>query len=143
MPAHHHTGRVQIGRPVADVFAAVADPGTHPQWQSQVSRTETTDPAPLQAGATVTDVVRMLGREMSMTFEVTESDPPHALAIRMTSGPIRPVNRMTFSDQDGDTLLISETTVPGIMGYLMGRTVKSGQQRNLEKLKELLEAGKL
>jgi uncharacterized protein YndB with AHSA1/START domain len=143
MVAHHHTAQIHIGRSVDDVFAAVADPNTHPQWQSQVIRVETSDPAPLSVGASVTDVVRMFGREMSMTFEVTQSDPPHAVSIRMTSGPIRPVNRMTFSSHNDGTLLKSETTVPGMMGFLMGRTVKSGQQRNFQKLKELLEAGEL
>lgn len=143
MPAHHHTVQVHIGRPVDDVFAAVADPNTHPLWQSQTIRTETSDPAPLNVGARVTDVVRMFGREMSMTFEVTESDPPHAVSIRMTSGPIRPVNRMTFSSHNDGTLLESETTIPGMMGFLMGRGVISGQRRNLQKLKELLEAGEL
>ena len=143
MAAHHHTVQIQIGRPVADVFAAVADPATHPQWQSQVIRTETSDPAPLQVGANVTDVIRMFGREMKMTFEVTESEPPDVISIHMTSGPIRPINRMTFSSQDGGTLLQSETTIPGLMGRLMGRTVISGQKRNFQKLKELLEAGEL
>ena len=94
-------------------------------------------------GANVTDVIRMFGREMKMTFEVTESEPPDVISIHMTSGPIRPINRMTFSSQDGGTLLRSETTIPGLMGRLMGRTVISGQKRNFQKLKELLEAGEL
>jgi len=40
-------------------------------------------------------------------------------------------------------LFESETTVPGVMGVLMGRSLTSQQLRNFQKLKELLEAGKL
>lgn len=141
MPTHRH--QIHIARPVEDVFAAVADVTTHPQWQAQVVRAEPSDPLPLKVGSRVDDVVRMLGREMRITFEVTTLDPPHTLGIRITSGPVRPVNHMTFSSQDGGTLFESETTVPGVMGVLMGRSLTSQQLRNLQKLKELLEAGKL
>jgi uncharacterized protein YndB with AHSA1/START domain len=143
MPSHHHTIRIHIAKPVEAVFGAVADANTHPQWMSQLIRTEISDPPPLKVGTRVEDVMRMFGREMRGTFEVTKVDPPHAIGIRAISGPIRPINHMTFSSENDGTLLESETTIPGLMGVLMGRMVTSQQQRNLQTLKELLEAGKL
>ena len=143
MPSHHHTIRIHIARPVEAVFGAVADVNTHPQWISQVIRTETSDPLPLKVGSHVDDVMRMFGREMRGTFEVIKVDPPHAIGIHFISGPMRPTNHMTFSSENDGTLLESETTIPGLMGVLMGRMVISQQQRNLQTLKELLEAGKL
>jgi hypothetical protein len=50
---------------------------------------------------------------------------------------------MTFTSQDGGTLLESETTVPGLLGVLIGRTLKTQQLANLDRLKGLLESGEL
>lgn len=138
-----HLNQVHIARPIEDVFAALSDVTTHPQWQKQTVRVEAIDPLPLKVGSRLAYVGRMFGREMRINFEVTALDPPNALAIRGTSGPVRPVNHMTFTSQDGGTLLESETTVLGFLGVLIGRTLKTQQLANLERLKGLLESGEL
>ncbi|HEX6301821.1 MAG TPA: hypothetical protein VF148_15285 [Acidimicrobiia bacterium] len=62
MPTHRR--QLHIARPVEDVFAAIADVTTYPQWQADTVRAEPNDPLPLKVGSRVDLVVRMFGREM-------------------------------------------------------------------------------
>ena len=140
---YSHLTRLHIARPVEEVFAALSDVTTHPRWQKQTVRAEALESLPLKVGSRLAYVGQMFGREMKMNFEVTAVDPPTVLAIRGTSGPVRPVNRMTLSSQDAGTLLESQTSLPSLLGLLIGRPLKTQQQRNLERLKELLESKEL
>src|SRR4051794_12296465 len=117
MATFHH--QLLFACPIEKVFAVVADATTHPQWQAGLIRTDAKKGSAERVGAKGVEVRRMFGREMEFPYEITVYDPPRAWGFRATSGPIRPAATLTFSRHDGETLVQSELTVPGLLGTLV------------------------
>ena len=53
---------VVVDRPCAEVFAYLADPVTHHEWQPLLTRTEMLSPGPVGVGTKAVEVRRMFGR---------------------------------------------------------------------------------
>ena len=79
---------VVINRPVEEVFALLADFEKLPLWDAAVVEAMKTSEGPMGVGATIREVVRMLGRRVEMTGEVTEYEPNRKITFRTTSGPL-------------------------------------------------------
>ncbi|WP_432137995.1 MULTISPECIES: SRPBCC family protein [unclassified Streptomyces] len=78
-----------VDRRPEDVWAYVADPSRLPEWQRSAVSAERLDTEPLGIGSRVR-VVRYVGRrEVPMTMEFTQYDPPRAWAMRGIDGPVR------------------------------------------------------
>src|SRR5256885_15562417 len=92
---------VEIARPVAEVFAALADPHRLTEWQA--SAVEVHAHGPIGPGAHFHEVRRIMGRRLEGTTEVTEYDPPRRFAVRSRTGPIRFHVRHTLESADGGT----------------------------------------
>ncbi|MFI2435005.1 SRPBCC family protein [Streptomyces sp. NPDC018693] len=72
-----------------DVWAYVADPTHLPEWQKSAVSAERLDNTPLGIGSRVR-VLRHVGRrEIPMTMEYTQYDPPRAWGMRGIDGPVR------------------------------------------------------
>lgn len=83
--------------PVAEVFALAADPRNDPLWASVVAEARQTSEGPLGVGTTFEQVLRLLGRRLEITFEVTEYEPNRMLQIGRFSGRLSSaVGRRTF-----------------------------------------------
>lgn len=128
-----------IKRPIEIVFAAVADVKTHPQWQAGLLRTEVEGDNHARVGERGVEVRRMFGRDLRFPYEITVYDPPNAWGFRALEGMIRPAAILSFSQQKDGTLIESELTIPGLLGFLMGPLILSQQRGNYTCLKELLE----
>jgi hypothetical protein len=50
---------------------------------------------------------------------------------------------LSFTSENGGTLIRSELTIPGILGVLLGRLMLSQQKQNYQRLKQLLETAVL
>jgi hypothetical protein len=76
-----------IDRPAAEVFAFVAvDHCTnHPRWDPSVLRMVPPAGGVMELGARLDIVRRTLGREETLTFEVTEWEPPSRMTITTRS----------------------------------------------------------
>ena len=134
---------IVIARPIDVVFAAVADPNTHPQWQEGLLQTQAESESQARVGARGVEVRRLFGREARFPYEITVYNPPHAWGFRALEGPIRPAAVLSFESQNNGTKVKSELMVPGLLGWPFGRALLAQQRRNYARLKELLEAGKL
>src|SRR3954465_6730025 len=78
---------VRIARPVAELFAYVADATQFPHWNSAVQSVRSTSPHPGEVGSTF-----LMRRELPTgpaenTLEILERTAPTAFSIRTTSGP--------------------------------------------------------
>jgi len=140
MPVFRH--EILIKRPVDAVFAAVADVHSHPQWQAGLLETHAPGGA-LGLGEKGVEVRRLFGRVARFPYEITHFDPPHTRGFRTLDGPIRPSARLGFKSGQTGTTITSELTVPGLAGWLLGPLMLRQQRRNYQRLKTLLEAGKL
>jgi Polyketide cyclase / dehydrase and lipid transport len=76
---------IEIARRPDDVFAYLDDLGRHGEWQAQIVSAQKHGDGPTQVGTKSTEERRMGGREQSITYEVTEHDPPEG-----AGNPIRP-----------------------------------------------------
>ena len=94
------TSSVEIDRSPEDVFAYLDDRARHGEWQDQIVSVKVEDDGPTKVGSRATEVRRMGKREMTMTYEITEHDPPRMFAFRGLDGPVRPVGRGTVEPLD-------------------------------------------
>jgi uncharacterized protein YndB with AHSA1/START domain len=81
---------IDVNRTPEDVWAFVTDPSHLPEWQASAIKAERLDAGPMGLGSRVR-VTRHVGRrrEVPMTMEVTEFDPPHSWGMRGIDGPVR------------------------------------------------------
>ncbi|MER6785018.1 SRPBCC family protein [Streptomyces sp. NPDC000658] len=72
-----------------DVWAYVIDPSHLPEWQASAVSAEQLDPGPTAVGSRVRVTRHVGSREMPMTMEYTEYDPPRAWTLQGVDGPVR------------------------------------------------------
>jgi hypothetical protein len=132
---------ILIACPVEAVFAAVADVHTHPHWQAGLLQSEVSSKPPSGVGMRGVEVRRLFGRIARFPYEITVYDPPSRWGFRALTGPVRPAALLTFSSRGESTIIESELAIPGPLGFLLGSAMLAQQQRNYQRLKELLELG--
>lgn len=139
---------IDIARRPEEVFSYVTDPSHLPEWQASAVSAHSVGDAPLAVGSKFQTIRRMGRREIPMTMEVTELDPPRRWHFRGIDGPIRgdvtgtiePLgdgerSRVTFS-LDFETHGMGKMIVPLVVRPQMRKELP----RNEERLKALLEA---
>jgi uncharacterized protein YndB with AHSA1/START domain len=97
------THSVEIDRSPEDVFAYVEDLARHGEWQDTVFATTVTPEGPTGVGTRATETRKMGNREQTVTYEVTEHNPPQSFAFKGVDGPIRPIGRGNIESLDGGT----------------------------------------
>jgi uncharacterized protein YndB with AHSA1/START domain len=140
---------VEINRPPADVFAYVDDLERHGEWQEGIVSSKRETPGPTGVGSRATDTRRAPGGARSVTYEVTEHDPPRKVSFRGTNGPVRPNGTVTIEPLDDGTR--SRVTIAldlvghGLLGKLFAalaqRQATREVPRDQQNLKQKLESG--
>jgi uncharacterized protein YndB with AHSA1/START domain len=137
------TTSVRIARPVAAVFAFVADPRTFPDWNSAVERVVAKSRPTPAVGARYAMSRLLPDGRASNDLEIVTWDPPSEFAIQTTSGPTPFVYRYSFTPEDGGTLvrLLAEFELgaPALIQPLVARGVKRGVDANFSTLRAILE----
>jgi uncharacterized protein YndB with AHSA1/START domain len=138
---------LDIARPPDEVFAVATDPTRFTQWQADVVRVETDQPAPLPVGARFTTVRRIGGVDRTITQQVAEVARPHRWAARSTTGPIRPNATIAIEPIDGGTgsrvTFTLDYTGHGIGVPLLPLVVRQTRKAapvSYNRLKQLLES---
>jgi uncharacterized membrane protein len=143
------TAEVAIRRPVREVAAYMIDPAHDPEWIGGVREVRMETPPPLAVGSRVARVAHFLGRRVEYVNEVTELDPARVLDMRSVRAPF-PM-RVTYSFEprgpdgaNGTTVRNRVRGAPGgffaIFGPLLGPMVKRSVQKDLERLRDVMEA---
>lgn len=130
-----------------DVFSYVTDPSHLPEWQESAVSVRPVGDAPVAVGSRVVVTRRIGRRDIPMTLEVTELDPPRSWRVDGIDGPIRghvkgtiePLgdgerSRLTLS-LDFETHGIGKVFVP----LVLRPHVRKEMPRNEQTLKRLLE----
>jgi uncharacterized membrane protein len=138
---------IEVARSPDDVFAYLDQLERHGEWQSQIISTRRETDGPTRVGTRATDVRRVPGGKQSVTYEITEHEPPLTVSFAGVSGPVRPVGTVTIepvgSDRSRVTLEL-ELQGRGLLGLLLAPIARS-QSRKLvpqdqRRLKERLES---
>ena len=142
------TGRVQnsihIARPVAEVFAYVADPANSPKWNSTVLASSASE-TPVDVGTTIRSRVRFLGRTSDLDATVREFQP-NTRFVTETLKPYRYLLIWTFSPENGGTRVVRAGDIDfrGPLKFLSPILIRPiarrTDQASLERMKALLEA---
>jgi Polyketide cyclase / dehydrase and lipid transport len=147
------TAEVAIHRALRDVAAYMIDPAHDPEWIGGVREARMETPPPLAVGSRVARVAHFLGRRVEYVNEVVELDPERVLDMRSVRAPF-PM-RVTYSFEAGADAAAGgagATTVvrnrvrgaPGgffaLFGPLLAPLVKRSVQKDLERLRDVLEA---
>src|SRR4051812_34271193 len=76
------TESVEIARSQEDVFAYLAVPARHAEWQDQLQSVRVQTDGPTHVGTRALESRRIGRRTMTSTYEITEHDPPRSFAFR-------------------------------------------------------------
>jgi uncharacterized membrane protein len=147
MATINHT--VEIARPPDAVFAYIDDLARHGEWQDSIVSVHVDTDGPTRVGTRATEVRRMGSREMTITYEVTEHDPPRAFGFRGIDGPVRVLGKGTVDPVgDGSSSRLHlelDFTGHGLMGKLFAPMAHSQAAKQVPvdhaRLKERLEGG--
>lgn len=139
---------IEIARSPEDVFAYLDEVTRHGEWQDGLISAHLDTDGPVGVGSKVTEVRKLGGREMTMSYEITEHDPPRTFAFRVLDGPIRPVGKGTVEplpDGAGSRVTLDLDLIGhGLMGKALLGVARSQAAKQLpedqQRLKEKLEA---
>jgi uncharacterized protein YndB with AHSA1/START domain len=134
---------VLIRRPIADVFAFLADFENIPKWNYAIVETHKVSQGPIGVG-TIYQQVRSVPSHSEERFEVTAYNSPRQLEIRGQLGPFP--SRLSYdlaAAPEGTRVTNTVELELRGPGRLLGRVavprVRDAVAANLRKLKELLE----
>jgi uncharacterized membrane protein len=141
------TAEVAIHRPRAQVAAYMIDPAHDPEWIGGVREVRMETPPPLRAGSRVARVASFLGKRVEYVNEVTELDAERVLDMRSVAAPFPMRITYSFEDRDDGAATTVRNRVRGepggffaLFGPLLGPLVRRSVQKDLERLRDLLEA---
>jgi uncharacterized protein YndB with AHSA1/START domain len=136
-----------INRPVADVFAFVANFENHPKWESNFVQVKRLSSGAIGVGTTYLCVLQVPGQKTESNFEITEYVPNQKISFRGDRpAQAKPVGSMTFESVGNQTKVTAypRPEMGGIFKLLeplMAGFIKKQNETHLKNLKELLEAG--
>jgi len=139
---------IEIDRRPEDVFAYLDDVERHGEWQEQIVGVERQDDGPLRVGSHVRETRRVPGGDRTMTYEVTEHDPPRRSSFRVLDGPVRAEGTISIEPiGDGSRSRVTFTIDfkgHGLAGKVLLPVAKTQARKQIPKdqarMKELLES---
>ena len=141
------TAEVAIRRPLRDVAAYMIDPAHDPEWIGGVREVRMETPPPLAVGSRVARVAHFLGRRVEYVNEVTELDPERVLDMRSVKAPFPMRVTYSFEPAEGGAATIVRNRVRGapggffaLFGSLLAPMVKRSVQKDLERLRDVMDA---
>jgi carbon monoxide dehydrogenase subunit G len=139
-------GSVEIDRPIDEVFRLANDEVA--EWSIVVVEDQVIEKKPEGVGTTFRTVTEENGKRMEFEGVVTQYDPPHASAVRMTGKMFDMDVDYTFEDLAGRTRVTQRSNVTGkglvkvfltLFGWLMNKSSCKALEKELNSLKEYCE----
>ena len=135
-----------INRPQQEVFDYLSNPANDAQWQSSTEVSEWTSEGPPGVGSTQRSVIKLLGRKIDSSLEVTTWDPPQQLGFKVVSGPIPFEGTLKLESQENGTQVTQTVQAePGgffkIAEGLVSKQIEKQISTDFDALKLQLEAG--
>ena len=142
------TESIEINRRPEDVFAYLDDVKRHGEWQEQIVNVEPQGDQPMGVGKRVRETRRVPGGDRTMTYEITEHDPPRQSSFKVLDGPIRAVGSVSVEPAgDGSRTRLTITIDfegHGLGGKVLLPVAKAQARKQIPKdqarMKELLES---
>ena len=136
-----------IDRPYNQVAAYAGDPSNAPTWYANIESVDWKTPPPIGVGSKLAFVARFLGRTLAYTYEVVDLVPGQRLVMRTAEGPFPMETTYTWEPAGvGKTrMTLRNRGEPSgfsrVAGPLMAAAMRRANQKDLAKLKTILERG--
>ena len=135
-----------IDRPIAEVFAFVANIENHPKWESDFLEVKRLSTEPLGVGTTYRCVLKFPGQRVESKFEITEYELNRKVSFEgEPAGPAKPKGSYIF-ESVADGTKITSLPQPEFRGLfrllepMMSSYIRKNNVAHLSNLKRLLEA---
>lgn len=135
--------KVNIMRPVTEIFRFVADFSNTPQWQPEAMQLQRA--GQIRLGDMIVGTRRIMGRTLHVNADVVEYVPNQTIIYNGVMGGFyfRTTYKFNFAGSGTDVTEIMEIRIPWWSFYMrpfVFSTVTSEMQTSLENLKRVMEA---
>jgi hypothetical protein len=136
----------EIARPRGEVAEFAANPDNATRWYANIESVTWETPPPLAVGSRLAFTARFLGRTLSYTYEVREHVPGERFVMATAQGPFPMETTYEWRDgpRGGTLMTLCNRGEPSgfsnVAAPLMARAMRRANTKDLQKLKELLEA---
>jgi Polyketide cyclase / dehydrase and lipid transport len=140
------TTRIVIDRPRDVVATFASDPSNAPQWYVNIKSVEWKTDPPVRVGSEVAFVAHFLGRRMAYTYKVVEFAASRKMVMTTKEGPFPMETSYTWeslSVEQTEMILRNRGNPSGfsrILSLVMVPAMRSANQKDLARLKQLLES---
>lgn len=137
---------IVIARPLHEVAEYVADPSNAPEWYANIESVQWQTEPPVAVGSRMDFVAHFLGRRLAYTYEIVELVPHERLVMRTAQGPfpMETSYRWSAPDNRSTHMTLRNRGEPsgfaGVAAPLMSAAMRRANQKDLERLKSLLES---
>jgi uncharacterized membrane protein len=137
---------IVIDRPLRQVAEYVGDPSNAPEWYTNIESVDWQTEPPAAVGSRMDFVAHFLGRRIAYTYEIVELVPDERLVMRTAQGPFPMETSYQWSapnDQSTHMTLRNRGEPSGFAGVaapLMSAAIRRANQKDLSRLKALLES---
>ena len=136
---------VIINQPIEKVFEFMTNPENDAKWYFGLESKDHTPGEPAGVGSTSQSKIRFLGVPVTVTWEVTEYEPPKMIKAKTVEGPVTVEGTYTFEAvAEGQTKVSvhGEADLVGIFDLaepLVERMAQRQWDAGFENLKDVLE----
>lgn len=138
--------RIEVGRPLSQVFAYLADFTHTEQWDPGTVHTTRTDDGPLALGSTFHNVSQFRGRQTELDYRIMRFDQDEHLTFTGTNKTVQATDDMSFAAAGDDRTVLTYRAHFVFKGWarLAEPFLRRGLERiadeTVEQLKPVLEA---
>lgn len=139
------TTEIEIARPRSEVAGYAMDPRNATAWYRNIKSVEWRSDPPLRVGSRIAFVAHFLGRTIAYTYEVKQLSPDELFVMATSEGPFQMETTYAWSDSGGGTKMTlrnrgEPSGFGNVMAPLMVPAMRRANRKDLERLKEILEA---
>jgi len=107
----HFRAEIEVPRPIEEVFRYLAKFENAADWDPGIVAARKLDDGPVRAGTRFEVVSRFLGRDIRLTYAVTQLEPPSRLVLEGEADTVVSVDTLTFAKTGVGTRLVYDANL--------------------------------